>query len=66
MPVLIALALAVFCFLAKKAGYKLIGNVLGVIAILTFIGWLASGPGEAILNWINNPSVDAPSIDINR
>ena len=64
---MIALALAVFAFLASSAGMKTFAKLLGVAAFLTFVGWLASGPGWAVLDWINNPSgPDIPSVDINK
>lgn len=66
MPALIALVLAVLAFIASKAGMKLVSKIFAVLSLLVFVGWLASGPGEAILNWINDPSVDVPSVDINR
>lgn len=64
--VLITLGLAVFAFLASGAGYKTFAKFLGVVAFLTFVGWLASGPGWVVLDWINNPSgPELPSVDIN-
>lgn len=67
MAVLIALALALFAGLAAKAGMKTFSKLLGLAAFLTFIGWLASGPGWEVLDWINNPTgPDIPSVDINK
>lgn len=67
MAVLIALALALFAGLAAKAGYKTFARLLGVAAFLTFMGWLASGPGWVVLDWIENPQgPDIPSVDINK
>lgn len=66
MAALIALILAVFSFIAGKAGMKLISRIAAWTAALVFIGWLASGPGPAIIEWFQNPSVDVPSVDINR
>lgn len=67
MALLIAGALAVFATLAASAGYKKFGMLLGVAAFLTFIGWLASGPGWVVLDWIDNPQgPDIPSVDINK
>ena len=66
MMVLIAIALAVFAFLAASAGMKTFAKFLGIAAFLTFVGWLASGPGWAVLGWIENPSgPEIPSVDIN-
>jgi len=66
MPVLISIVLAVFAGIAAKAGMKLVSKVMGFVAFLVFVGWLASGPGEAILNWVNDPQLDVPSVEINR
>jgi len=64
--VLIALGLALFAGLASSAGYKTFGKLLGVAAFLTFVGWLASGPGWAVLDWFENPQgPEIPSVDIN-
>jgi hypothetical protein len=67
MAIFVALVLAVFATLAASAGYKKFGMLLGVAAFLTFMGWLAGGPGSAVLDWIDNPSgPDIPSVDINK
>lgn len=52
--------------IAKKAGMGGTSRFFFWIAMLAFIGWLASGPGFAIVNWIQNPSVDLPSVDVER
>lgn len=67
MVVLIALGLAVFAFLASSAGMKTFAKVLGVASFLAFVGWLASGPGWAVLDWIENPkppAVNVPDVRI--
>lgn len=56
MAILIAILLAIFSFIAKKADYKLVSRVLGVSAFLVFVGWLASGPGFAIVEFFQDPS----------
>ena len=66
MAVVIALVFAFFAFLAGRAKMSKVAKLFAAISLLTFIGWLASGPGFAILNWIQSPSVDVPSVDINR
>lgn len=66
MAVVIAIVLAVLSAISGKAGMKFVSKATGLAAILVFIGWLASGPGFALLEWINNPSVDVPSVDINQ
>lgn len=67
MMAIIAAALAVFATLAASAGMKTFAKFLGLAAFLTFVGWLASGPGWAVLNWIDNPTgPELPSVDINR
>jgi hypothetical protein len=66
MMVLIALGLAVFAGLASSAGYKTFAKLVALAAFLTFVGWLASGPGWEALKWIDNPTGPGlPSVDIN-
>lgn len=60
MALLFALLLAIFSTICFKAGKKGFGLTSGVVAVLLFIGWLHSGPGFAILEWFNDPSVDVP------
>ena len=66
MAVAVAVVFAILAGIAKKAKMDKVSKAFGLIAFLTFMGWLASGPGFALLNWINSPSVDVPSLDINR
>ena len=56
----LAIALALFSLIAGAAKYKGISKVCGVAALLAFVAWLASGPGFALLKWLDNPSVDVP------
>lgn len=56
MVVLIAIGLALFSFIAGKAGKKGFALAFGVVSILTFIYWLQSGPGFAFLDWMDNPT----------
>jgi hypothetical protein len=58
-PLLFAFGLAVFSIIAFKAGKKGVGFTFGIISILVFIGWLASGPGFAILDF-DPGNVDVP------
>lgn len=66
MAVGIAFLFAVVATIAKKAKMDKTAKFFAVIAFLTFVGWLASGPGYQFINWIQNPSVDVPSVDINQ
>lgn len=56
MAVLIAIVLAIFSFIAGAAGKKGVALAFGVASILTFIYWLQSGPGFALLDWLDNPT----------
>lgn len=63
MLVIAAIILAVLSFVAAKAGYKGVSKLFGILGLMTFIGWLASGPGFAILDFFENPS--APDLPDN-
>jgi hypothetical protein len=65
MSVLIAIMLAILSFIAAKVGMKLVSRVFGIVAFLVFVSWLASGPGGAIIDWIRDPQVDVPSVEVN-
>jgi hypothetical protein len=66
VPLLIAIILGVCAIIASKAGMKRFAKFLGLIGIITFIYWLASGPGFTALDWLEDPKVDVPDVDINR
>jgi hypothetical protein len=58
--IVVALILAAISIIAFKAGKKGVGFTFGIISFLTFIIFLRSGPGFALLDFINDPSVDVP------
>jgi len=60
LALLIAIGLGVFSMIAFKAGKKGVGMTFGIISMLLLIGWLASGPGFAILDFVDDPKVDVP------
>lgn len=60
MLIVIAVVLAIFAGLAKSAKMNGVAKFAGIAAFLVFIGWLASGPGFAMLDFVKNPSVNVP------
>lgn len=58
----LSLGFAVLAFVASKQ--KAISRISAIIAFLCFIVWLASGPGFEFIDWLNNPSVPTPDIDV--
>lgn len=55
----------IFAILAFVAGsYKGISRIFALIAFVSFIVWLGTGPGFSLLNWLNDPSVPTPDIDV--
>lgn len=58
-----AIILGVLSFIAAKAGYKGVSKVFGILGLLTFMTWLATGPGFVILDFFENPS--APDLPDN-
>jgi len=49
-----AILLAIFAFIAKSK--KGIALTAGILSILCFVTWLQTGPGFAILDWMDNPT----------
>jgi len=67
MGIFIIIVLAAVCsIIAGKAGKKGWSLLFGIGSILGFIWWLDSGPGHAFVDWLQDPSVDVPSVDINQ
>jgi hypothetical protein len=60
LVLVIAIVLAIFSVICFKAGKKGFGFTAGIISFLVFIAFLRSGPGFALLDWMNDPSVNVP------
>lgn len=56
MLVIVAIVLAIVSFIAGAAGKKAVSIGFGLLAGLTFIIWLKSGPGFSFLDWMDNPT----------